>query len=154
MTRRKKETKRKKECQKREKKDETKKTEDEKDESSDPFEEEEPIFRSETRSETRSGTRQSPPPQRHPMPSAESQRYRLLTRRILTYGYVVRSMPILAPELPPSATNLPLETKFPVGTDPRIDKYLYGDATAAEWTNFLAYLCKEYGKTKQQKALK
>ena len=30
-----------------------------------------------------------------------------------------------------------LETKFPVGTDPRIDEFLYGDATDDEWTNFL-----------------
>ena len=45
-----------------------------------------------------------------------------------------------------------LETKFPVGADPNIDEFLYGTATQAEWTNFLAYLRKEYGKTKQQKA--
>ena len=45
-----------------------------------------------------------------------------------------------------------LETKFPVGSDPRIDEFLYGAATDAEWANFLAYLRKEYGKTKQQKA--
>ena len=45
-----------------------------------------------------------------------------------------------------------LETKFPVGADPNIDEFLYGAATDAEWANFLAYLRKEYGKTKQQKA--
>ena len=45
-----------------------------------------------------------------------------------------------------------LETKFPVGNDPRIDEFLYGAATSAEWTNFLTYLRKEYGKTRQQKA--
>ena len=45
-----------------------------------------------------------------------------------------------------------LETKFPVGTDPRVDEYLYGDATPANWDAFLAYLRKEYGPTTQQKA--
>ena len=45
-----------------------------------------------------------------------------------------------------------LETKFPVGFDPRIDEYLYGDATDDNWTAFLAYLRKEFGATKQQRA--
>ena len=45
-----------------------------------------------------------------------------------------------------------LETKFPVGLDPRIDEYLYGDATNEAWTSFIAYLRKEYGTTKQQQA--
>ena len=45
-----------------------------------------------------------------------------------------------------------LETKFPVGGDPKIDEFLYGETTTAEWNRFLAYLRKEYGMTKQQKA--
>ena len=45
-----------------------------------------------------------------------------------------------------------LETKFPVGTDPKIDEFLYGDATDANWAAFLTYLRKEYGSTKQQRA--
>ena len=45
-----------------------------------------------------------------------------------------------------------LETKFPVGSDPKVDEFLYGPATALEWTQFLAYLRKEHGRTKQQKA--
>ena len=45
-----------------------------------------------------------------------------------------------------------LETKFPVGTDPKIDEFLYGDATDANWNSFLAYLRKEHGTTKQQRA--
>ena len=45
-----------------------------------------------------------------------------------------------------------LETKFPVGTDPKIDEFLYGDATADNWDSFLAYLRKEYGTSKQQRA--
>ena len=45
-----------------------------------------------------------------------------------------------------------LETKFPVATDPKIDEFLYGDATDPNWTAFLAYLRKEYGSTKQQRA--
>ena len=45
-----------------------------------------------------------------------------------------------------------LETKFPVGTDPKIDEFLYGDATDGNWVAFLAYLRKEYGTSKQQRA--
>ena len=45
-----------------------------------------------------------------------------------------------------------LETKFPVGTDPKIDEFLYGDATEDNWAAFLAYLRKEYGTSKQQRA--
>ena len=44
-----------------------------------------------------------------------------------------------------------LETKFPVGYDPRIDEYLYGDPTPDNWTAFLGYLRKEFGPTKQQR---
>ena len=44
-----------------------------------------------------------------------------------------------------------LETKFPVGYDPRIDEFLYGDATPDNWTGFLNYLRKEFGPTKQQR---
>ena len=45
-----------------------------------------------------------------------------------------------------------LETKFNVGFDPQIDEFLYGDATPAAWASFLAYLKKEFGPTKQQRA--
>ena len=45
-----------------------------------------------------------------------------------------------------------LETKFPVGTDPKVDEFLYGEATEANWNAFLTYLRKEHGPTKQQKA--
>ena len=45
-----------------------------------------------------------------------------------------------------------LETKFPVGTDPKVDEFLYGDATDDNWAAFLAYLRKEHGTTKQQRA--
>ena len=45
-----------------------------------------------------------------------------------------------------------LETKFNVGFDPQIDEFLYGDSTPAAWTSFLAYLRKEFGPTKQQRA--
>ena len=45
-----------------------------------------------------------------------------------------------------------LETKFPVGLDPRIDEFLYGNATEATWADFKAYLKKEYGATVQQQA--
>ena len=44
-----------------------------------------------------------------------------------------------------------LETKFPVGYDPRIDEFLYGDATPDNWTAFLNYLRKEFGPSKQQR---
>ena len=45
-----------------------------------------------------------------------------------------------------------LETKFPVGFDPRIDEFLYGDATQDNWLSFLEYLRTEFGPTKQQRA--
>ena len=45
-----------------------------------------------------------------------------------------------------------LETKFPVAFDPKIDEFLYGDATDDAWTSFIAYLRKEFGSTKQQRA--
>ena len=45
-----------------------------------------------------------------------------------------------------------LETKFPVGNNPRIDEFLYGEANDTNWTAFLNYLRKEYGMTKQQRA--
>ena len=45
-----------------------------------------------------------------------------------------------------------LESLFDVGLNPKIDAFLYGDATDAQWTAFLAYLRKEYGRTQQQKA--
>ena len=44
-----------------------------------------------------------------------------------------------------------LETKFPVDFNPRINEFLWGDATEAKWTEFIAYLRSEYGVTKQQK---
>ena len=45
-----------------------------------------------------------------------------------------------------------LETKFPVDFNPRINEYLWGDPTEANWTAFLNYLRSEYGTTKQQRA--
>ena len=45
-----------------------------------------------------------------------------------------------------------LETKFAVNVDPVINKYLYGEPTEAKWNDFLAYLQKEYGMTRQKKA--
>ena len=45
-----------------------------------------------------------------------------------------------------------LETKFPVDFNPRINEYLWGEATQEKWNEFIAYLRQEYGATKQQKA--
>ena len=45
-----------------------------------------------------------------------------------------------------------LETKFPVDLNPRINEYLYGESTQANWDSFLSYLRQEYGPTKQQQA--
>ena len=47
-----------------------------------------------------------------------------------------------------------LESMFQVKMDPTIDSYLYGTNTEDDWTNFLAYLKKQYGPTIKQKALK
>ena len=45
-----------------------------------------------------------------------------------------------------------LESQFEVGFNPKINGFLYGEATDARWEEFLAYLRKEYGRTQQQKA--
>ena len=45
-----------------------------------------------------------------------------------------------------------LETKFPVDFNPRINSFLWGDPTQANWDAFIAYLRTEYGTTKQQRA--
>ena len=45
-----------------------------------------------------------------------------------------------------------LETKFPVNFNPRINDFLFGEATNATCTDFLQYLRDEYGPTKQQQA--
>ena len=45
-----------------------------------------------------------------------------------------------------------LESQFDVGFNPKINGYLFGDPTDDRWTEFLAYLRKEYGRTQQQKA--
>ena len=45
-----------------------------------------------------------------------------------------------------------LETKFPVDFNPRINDFLWGEPTQANWDAFIAYLRAEYGPTKQQRA--
>ena len=45
-----------------------------------------------------------------------------------------------------------LETKFPVDFNPRVNEYLWGEATQPKWDEFIAYLRTEYGATKQQRA--
>ena len=45
-----------------------------------------------------------------------------------------------------------LETKFAVDFNPRINDFLWGDPTQDNWDDFIAYLKKEYGSTKQQRA--
>ena len=45
-----------------------------------------------------------------------------------------------------------LETKFNVDVDPKINEFLYGDPSEDNWKNFLKYLQKQYGPTKQQQA--
>ena len=45
-----------------------------------------------------------------------------------------------------------IESKFAVNEDPAVDRYLFGDATDANWSAFCEYLKKRYGKTKRQKA--
>ena len=46
-----------------------------------------------------------------------------------------------------------LESKFDVDVDPIIDGYLYGEANDDEWSKFLAYLRKRYGKSRKEKTL-
>ena len=45
-----------------------------------------------------------------------------------------------------------LESTFDVAANPKINQFLYGTNTDADWDLFLAYLKEEYGKTKRQKA--
>ena len=45
-----------------------------------------------------------------------------------------------------------LEPKFPVSFNPKVNDFLFGPATDDNWQEFIEYLQKEYGKTKQQKA--
>ena len=47
-----------------------------------------------------------------------------------------------------------LESMFQVKLDPQIDAYLYGNNTAQDWVDFLAYLKLQYGPTIRQKAQK
>ena len=46
-----------------------------------------------------------------------------------------------------------LEAKFEVGEDPKVDEYLYGDATSANWEALLTYFRTRYGPTKKDKAI-
>ena len=50
----------------------------------------------------------------------------------------------------PQAKFAFLESKFDVKSDPKINKYLYGEQTAADWTEFLDYLREKYGRTRRQ----
>ena len=43
-----------------------------------------------------------------------------------------------------------LEPKFPVDYNPKINEFLFGEATEESWNSFIAYLKKEYGQTKRQ----
>ena len=43
-----------------------------------------------------------------------------------------------------------LESKFPVDFNTVINSYLFGEATAEKWTEFLTYLKNEYGRTTRQ----
>ena len=47
-----------------------------------------------------------------------------------------------------------LESKIAVDLNPKLNEFLFGDATAAKWTEFIQYLRDEYGATKRQKAAK
>ena len=47
-----------------------------------------------------------------------------------------------------------MESIFQIGLDPQIDAYLYGTNTDQDWTDFIAYLAKQYGPTIRQKAQK
>ena len=44
-----------------------------------------------------------------------------------------------------------IESKFAVNEDPAVDKFLFGEPTDSNWTNFCEYLKKRYGKTTRQK---
>ena len=46
-----------------------------------------------------------------------------------------------------------LEAKFPVDYNPKINEFLFGEASDERWNAFIAYLKKEYGQTKRQQAI-
>ena len=45
-----------------------------------------------------------------------------------------------------------LEPKFPVDFNVKVNDFLFGDATAERWDEFLVYLREEFGKSKRQQA--
>ena len=45
-----------------------------------------------------------------------------------------------------------IESKFQVDADARIQSFIFGDGTEAEWTAFMTYLKDRYGRTKSQQA--
>ena len=45
-----------------------------------------------------------------------------------------------------------LEPKFDVNLNPKINEFLFGEATEETWNNFTEYLKEEYGHTKEQQA--
>ena len=45
-----------------------------------------------------------------------------------------------------------LENKFPVGSNPAVDAFLYGPATEDAWSDFVSYITNEYGRTVRQEA--
>ena len=45
-----------------------------------------------------------------------------------------------------------LESKFPVDYNPKINQFLFGEASDERWNEFISYLKKEYGQTKRQQA--
>ena len=45
-----------------------------------------------------------------------------------------------------------LESKFRVGSNPKVDEFLYGPASDTAWDEFISYLKTEYGKTVRQEA--
>ena len=47
-----------------------------------------------------------------------------------------------------------LEEKIAVDLDPKINSYLFGDATEEKWKELLSYLRKQYGQTNRQQASK
>ena len=46
-----------------------------------------------------------------------------------------------------------LEAKFPVDYNPKINEFLFGEASDERWTAFIEYLKAEYGQTKRQQAI-
>ena len=76
------------------------------------------------------------------------------SKNVLVWIRRVESAYIRAGVVDPRDKFAWMESIFQVKLDPQIDAYLYGNNTAQDWSDFIAYLKLQYGPTIRQKAQK